>query len=83
MTFATPDDRTRFESHPLVSRLDVVRESRFQALSLDTAVALQAPNVVAVEWLIEQLRPTLETIGAEWTFATAIEAADPDLVGSA
>lgn len=63
MTFATSGDKTVFETNPLVSRLPVIKDGRYQPLTLDQAVALQAPNVVAVDWLIAGLRPTLTKIG--------------------
>ena len=59
MTFATPADRGVFESNEVVRRLRVVAEGRYHPIDLDVAVALQAPNVVAVPWLLEQLRPGL------------------------
>lgn len=63
MTFAGSGDKSAFETNPLVARLAVLEDSRYQPLTLDQAVALQAPNVVAVDWLIAQLRPTLTKIG--------------------
>ncbi|MGC7097919.1 hypothetical protein ACPZ19_24880 [Amycolatopsis lurida] len=38
-------------------------DALFQAVTSDTAQALQAPNVAAVKWLLDQLRPTLTRIG--------------------
>ncbi|MFC5996713.1 ABC transporter substrate-binding protein [Pseudonocardia hispaniensis] len=62
MTFAGEGDRTTFESNPLVRRLRPVREGTYLPLTLDQAVALQAPNVVAVGWLLDQLRPALQQV---------------------
>jgi iron complex transport system substrate-binding protein len=62
MTFATSDDQARFEGNALVQQLRPVREGTYLPLTLDQAIALQAPNVAAVEWLIDQLRPTLEKV---------------------
>ena len=59
VTFAGTGDRERFEGSPLVQQLRAVKDGTFLPLTLDQAVALQAPNVVAVDWLIGQLRPTL------------------------
>jgi iron complex transport system substrate-binding protein len=64
MTFASPADQQRFESHPLTRDLKVIREGRYQATTLPAAQLLQAPDVVGVHWLIEQLKPTLQKIGA-------------------
>ncbi|RZQ63336.1 ABC transporter substrate-binding protein [Amycolatopsis suaedae] len=64
MTFAGPGDQQTFESNELVRRLDLMRAGRYQATSIHTAVMLQAPNVVGVQWLLDQLRPTLQKIGA-------------------
>ncbi|QFU86053.1 ABC transporter substrate-binding protein [Amycolatopsis sp. YIM 10] len=63
MTYPSAVDKTTFESNSLVQRLKVVGEGRFQAVTSDTAQALQAPNVAAVKWLLDQLRPTLTRIG--------------------
>jgi iron complex transport system substrate-binding protein len=60
ITFAGTGDQARFEGSPLVQQLRAVRGGTFMPLTLDQAVALQAPNVVAVDWLLGQLRPTLE-----------------------
>jgi iron complex transport system substrate-binding protein len=62
MTFAAGDDRARFEGNALVRQLRPVREGDYLPLTLDQAVALQAPNVVAVDWLLDQLRPTLQKV---------------------
>ena len=59
ITFAGAGDQARFEGSPLVQQLRAVRGGTFMPLTLDQAVALQAPNVVAVDWLLGQLRPTL------------------------
>jgi iron complex transport system substrate-binding protein len=64
MTFAAGDDRARFEGNPLVRQLRPVREGNYLPLTLDQAVALQAPNVVAVHWLLEQLRPALQKVAS-------------------
>ncbi len=64
LTFAGSDDRARFEGNALVQQLRPVREGRYLPLTIDQAVAMQAPNVVAVEWLLGQLRPTLEKVAA-------------------
>jgi iron complex transport system substrate-binding protein len=64
MTFAAGNDRARFEGNALVQQLRPVREGTYLPLTLDQAVALQAPNVVAVDWLLDQLRPTLQKVAA-------------------
>ncbi|TWF74302.1 iron complex transport system substrate-binding protein [Pseudonocardia hierapolitana] len=64
MTFAAGDDRARFEGNPLVRQLRPVREGNYLPLSLDQAIALQAPNVVAVRWLLDQLRPALQKVAS-------------------
>ena len=63
MTFAGDADRGTFESNALVRSLPVVSGGRYFPVTPDTAVALQAPNVVAVPWLLQQLRPALERVG--------------------
>ncbi|WP_214404932.1 ABC transporter substrate-binding protein [Pseudonocardia lacus] len=62
MTFAGSGDRAAFEQNPVVSRLPIVTEGRYEPVTLDTAIALQAPNVVAVPWLLDQLAPALDRI---------------------
>jgi iron complex transport system substrate-binding protein len=62
MTFPGQADQATFESSPVVQSLTIVKEGRYHGVSLETAVALQGPNVVAVPWLLEQLRPSLEAI---------------------
>lgn len=64
MTFAAEDDRARFEGNALVQQLRPVREGNYLPLTLDQAIALQAPNVVAVDWLLDQLRPTLQKVAS-------------------
>ncbi|MBN6034786.1 ABC transporter substrate-binding protein [Amycolatopsis sp. 195334CR] len=63
MTFVSPADKTTFEGNSLVQRLKVVTEGRYQGVTSETANMLQAPNVVGVKWLLDQLRPTLTRIG--------------------
>jgi iron complex transport system substrate-binding protein len=63
MTFAGPEDKGRFEGGPLTRDLKVLKEGRYQATTLQTAQLLQAPDVVGVHWLLEQLRPTLAKVG--------------------
>lgn len=62
MTFAAGDDRARFEGNALVQQLRPVRNGTYLPLTLDQAIALQAPNVVAVDWLLDGLRPTLQKV---------------------
>lgn len=64
MAFAVPGDRGAFEGNAIVRELKVVKEGRYQATSLDTAVLLQAPNVAGVGWLLDQLKPTLKVVGS-------------------
>lgn len=64
MTFAAGDDRARFEDNALVQQLRPVRDGNYLPLTLDQAVALQAPSVVAVDWLLGQLRPTLQKVAS-------------------
>jgi iron complex transport system substrate-binding protein len=64
MTFAAEDDRARFEGNALVRQLRPVRAGNYLPLTLDQAIALQAPNVVAVDWLLDQLRPTLQKVAS-------------------
>ena len=64
MTFATPDDRSRFEHNPLIRGVRPVRQGHYQPLTLDQAVVLQAPNVVTVPWLLDGIRPTLAGVAA-------------------
>lgn len=59
MTYQGEADRTEFEKNPVVSRLAIM-EDGYHALDKETATALQDPNVVAVPWLIEQLREAFE-----------------------
>ncbi|MGI5128726.1 ABC transporter substrate-binding protein [Pseudonocardia sp. CA-107938] len=64
ITFAGSGDRQQFEGNKLVQQLRAVRGGTYVPLTTDQAVALQAPNVVAVDWLIGQLRPTLQKVAA-------------------
>ncbi len=45
-----------------MQQLRPVREGNYLPLTLDQAVALQAPNVVAADWLLDQLRPSLQKV---------------------
>ena len=67
MTFAGDGDRSAFESNELVQRVRAVQEGIYVPLTLDQAVALQAPNVVSVGWLVDQLRPSLQKVAAGGT----------------
>lgn len=62
MTFAGDGDRAAFEDNELVRRVRAVQQGTYTPLTLDQAVALQAPNVVAAGWLVDQLRPALEKV---------------------
>ena len=62
MTFAGDGDRAAFENNELVRRVRAVEQGTYTPLTLDQAVALQAPNVVAAGWLVDQLRPALEKV---------------------
>ncbi|RSM86516.1 ABC transporter substrate-binding protein [Kibdelosporangium aridum] len=64
MTFAGPDDQARFESNPLTRDLKVIKEGRYQATTIEAAQLLQAPDVVGVDYLLNQLKPTLAKIGS-------------------
>lgn len=64
MTFAGSGDRAAFEQNELVRRVRAVQQGTYVPLTLDQAVALQAPNVVSAGWLIDQLRPSLEKVAA-------------------
>ncbi|SMC57799.1 iron complex transport system substrate-binding protein [Kibdelosporangium aridum] len=64
MTFAGPDDQTKFESNPLTRDLRVIKEGRYHPMSIEAAQLLQAPDVVGVDYLLGELKPTLAKIGA-------------------
>ncbi|OLL73264.1 hypothetical protein Ae168Ps1_1648 [Pseudonocardia sp. Ae168_Ps1] len=64
MTFAGEGDRATFEGDELVQRVRAVQQGTYVPLTLDQAVALQAPNVVSAGWLVDQLRPALEKVAA-------------------
>lgn len=59
MTFAGGAMKAQFEAGPTVSRLDIMKSDRYQPLGIEAATALQSPNVVAIPWLLDQLRPGL------------------------
>ncbi|WP_430336012.1 ABC transporter substrate-binding protein [Rhodococcus sp. ACT016] len=59
MTFAGGAMKSQFESGPIVARLGIMKSNRYQPLGIEAATALQSPNVVAVPWLLDQLRPGL------------------------
>lgn len=61
MTYQGEVARHEFEDNPAVSQLSVMKDG-YRALDKETATALQDPNVVAVPWLIEQLRDTLTRV---------------------
>ncbi len=63
MTYQSDALRKAFEGNPIVSAQPIMK-SRYVPVDLETATALQDPNVVAVPWLIDQLRPGLELIPA-------------------
>ena len=62
MTFAGAGDRARFEGDELVRRVRAVRQGTYTPVTLDQAIALQAPNVVSVGWLLDGLQPALEKV---------------------
>lgn len=63
MTYQSDALRKAFEDNPIVSTQPIMK-SRYVPVDLETATALQDPNVVAVPWLLDQLRPGLELIPA-------------------
>ncbi|MBB4137519.1 ABC transporter substrate-binding protein [Gordonia humi] len=63
MTYQSDALQQKFESDPIVSRQPIMRQ-RYVPVGLDAATALQDPNVAAVPWLLEELRPGLELIPA-------------------
>ncbi|WP_176929905.1 ABC transporter substrate-binding protein [Lentzea albidocapillata] len=64
MTFAGGQDLETFKTNPVTRELKVVKEGRYQATEISVAQLLQAPNAAGVGWLLDQLKPTLKTIGA-------------------
>lgn len=67
MTFAGDGDRAAFEGNELIRRVRAVQQGHYVPLTLDQAVALQAPNIVSTGWLLDQLRPSLEKVAASGT----------------
>ncbi|OKL53681.1 hypothetical protein BSZ39_08080 [Bowdeniella nasicola] len=63
MTYQSDALRKAFEKNPIVSAQPIMK-SRYVPVDLKTATALQDPNVVAVPWLLDQLRPGLKLIPA-------------------
>jgi iron complex transport system substrate-binding protein len=61
MTYQGEVDRNEFEKNPAVSRLPIMKTG-YKALDKETATALQDPNVVAVPWLIDQLKDALTKV---------------------
>ncbi|MFD0884184.1 ABC transporter substrate-binding protein [Streptosporangium algeriense] len=66
MTYQGDRYRQQFEKHPVVGGLDIVK-SRYVPLDIEVATALQAPNVVAVPWLLDRLRDGLGKVSARRT----------------
>ncbi|MEV6243394.1 ABC transporter substrate-binding protein [Lentzea sp. NPDC051838] len=64
MTFAGGQDQETFRTNPVTRELKVVKEGRYQATKISVAQLLQAPNAAGVGWLLDELKPTLKTIGA-------------------
>ncbi len=63
MTYQSDALKKAFESNPIVSAQPIMK-SRYVPVDLETATALQDPNVAAVPWLLEQLRPGLDRVPA-------------------
>lgn len=61
MTFQSEVAQEAFEKSPIVAAQPIM-STRYAPVDLETATALQDPNVVAVPWLLNQLRPGLELI---------------------
>lgn len=61
MTFQGAGDRDAFEGLDAVRRLTVM-DAGYLPIDKEQASALQDPNVVAVPWLIDQLRASLEKV---------------------
>lgn len=61
MAFQGEADRVEFEKNPSVTRLAIMKNG-YQAVDKETSTALQDPNVVAVPWLIDQIRETLAKV---------------------
>lgn len=63
MTFQSGALQESFEKDPIVSSQPIM-DTRYVPVDLETATALQDPNIAAVPWLLDQLRPGLALIPA-------------------
>lgn len=63
MTYQSGALQESFEKDPIVSS-QAIMGSRYVPVDLETATALQDPNIAAVPWLLDQLRPGLSLIPA-------------------
>ncbi|MHC9042974.1 ABC transporter substrate-binding protein [Microbacterium saperdae] len=63
MTYQSGALQESFEKDPLISSQPIM-DSRYVPVDLETATALQDPNIAAVPWLLDQLRPGLALIPA-------------------
>ncbi|MFF0575266.1 ABC transporter substrate-binding protein [Streptosporangium saharense] len=66
MTYQSDQYRQQFEKDPVVGKLGIMK-SRYVPLDIEVATALQAPNVVAVPWLLDRLRDGLGKVSARRT----------------
>lgn len=66
MTYQSDQYRQQFEKDPVVGRLGIMK-SRYVPLDIEVATALQAPNVVAVPWLLDRLKDGLGKVSARRT----------------
>lgn len=63
MTYQSGALQESFEKDPLISSQPIM-DTRYVPVDLETATALQDPNIAAVPWLLDQLRPGLALIPA-------------------
>jgi len=63
MTYQSGALQESFEKDPIVSS-QTIMDTRYVPVDLETATALQDPNIAAVPWLLDQLRPGLALIPA-------------------
>lgn len=59
----TPELGAQLASHPLFTRLDVVRDGRYRAVDLTTVSALRVPTAANIPWLLDELAPVLGKAG--------------------
>lgn len=62
LAFSSPEIQASFEENPVYQQLDAVREGRVVVVDTSTITQLRSPSVLGIRYVLDQLRPALETL---------------------